>query len=351
MTIRRLDSVFLSLWCAVCLPSLTACGARSQKVGGETSWLKDCKTNSDCGQGSCLCNVCTRACDNAADCQEVNRSVCVEPEQDLVGAACQSRSQSICLAEAQLVVSSVDASVSVDSSVDASVDSSVVVDDGIDSEASGAESSTRSVVSTTSGATPNFPESTVEVVVDTSGSPGENNSNFAGRDASSVATAGPCPQEVWDGSVVARIDGRQDQSLAGDEPGCVGECGYRYVYFGNEPRWVLIDNLSCPLDLTSCDELQAQLDDNPARCNTLDDCLGYEGTLDACDGAVYDGPTYFDSALFTPQERAQREATLSKMNNLGCGKIIGDGDDTSQYRVECIDNLCALQLYSACVDP
>lgn len=351
MSILRLDSSFLSLLCVLSLSSVSGCGARSQKVGGETSWLKDCNADSDCSEGSCLCNVCTRTCDEAADCNEVNRSVCVEPEQDLVDGVCKARTQSICLAEAQLVTRSIDASVS--------VDSSVVSDDGTATEAGVVESSSRDTASTSSGDNPSVSVVTgVEGVVDTSGVPDETSSSFgSSHGPSSEGPTGPCQEEVRDGSLVQRIDGRQDEWPAEEEPGCIGTCAYRYredVTTEDTTRWILTEEPFCPLDLTDCDGLQAQLNEDPAGCNTLDDCLGYSGSLDECSrsrGGTYNSPTYFDSALFTPQERVERQAILNHMLRLGCGQIIVDVFEPSDYRVECLDHQCALQWHGFCAEP
>lgn len=351
MTILRLDSSFLSLLCVLCLSSVSACGARSQKVGGETSWLKDCSADSDCSEGSCLCNVCTRTCDEPADCKEVNRSVCVEPEQDLVDGVCKARTQSICLAEAQLVTRSLDASVS--------VDSSVVSDDGTATEAGVVESSSRDTASTSFRDNPSVSVVTgVEGVVDTSGSPNPiNSSSGAPQWTSSEAPPEPCLPEVRDNAGVDRIPGMEGPWPADNEPGCVGKCAYRYsedVASFNSTRWILTDEPFCPLDVSSCDELQSELDGNPARCNTVDDCLEYAGLLNPCDGpaeGIYDAPTYFDSALFTEQERSERQAILTQMRQRGCGHIIADYPDPIIYRVECIDNLCKLDWTSQCNRP
>jgi len=47
----------------------TACSkSRSPSVGGETNWLLQCSADEPCETGSCLCGVCTVACDDDARC-------------------------------------------------------------------------------------------------------------------------------------------------------------------------------------------------------------------------------------------------------------------------------------------
>ncbi|MGD8862980.1 MAG: hypothetical protein PVI30_23405 [Myxococcales bacterium] len=56
----------------VCLGCVAGC-ARSGEgtdpaVGGETNWLRRCDADSECAQGDCVCGVCSRQCDEDADC-------------------------------------------------------------------------------------------------------------------------------------------------------------------------------------------------------------------------------------------------------------------------------------------
>lgn len=50
----------------------------SEPTGGETHFLARCTSGSTCGGGlSCLCGVCTRACDARAECQSLSDAACV----------------------------------------------------------------------------------------------------------------------------------------------------------------------------------------------------------------------------------------------------------------------------------
>lgn len=61
-------------WVTVALATMTAfgCGARVNggNTGSETHWLQACDADSDCGQYSCLCGICSRACDSDGQCDE-----------------------------------------------------------------------------------------------------------------------------------------------------------------------------------------------------------------------------------------------------------------------------------------
>src|SRR4051812_6211838 len=46
------------------------CGGKAAdgtRIGGETNWLVTCSSDTDCGVGQCLCNVCTVSCAAAAE--------------------------------------------------------------------------------------------------------------------------------------------------------------------------------------------------------------------------------------------------------------------------------------------
>lgn len=67
------------LRCLVAGASFTApgCGAKTQKVGGETNWLSACTSDEHCVNSQCLCGVCSRHCTDEDDCSEVRGSECV----------------------------------------------------------------------------------------------------------------------------------------------------------------------------------------------------------------------------------------------------------------------------------
>lgn len=58
------------------------CGAKSEKVGGETNWLASCSADEQCSNSQCLCGVCSRHCDEQSDCSEVGESLCVTEGED-----------------------------------------------------------------------------------------------------------------------------------------------------------------------------------------------------------------------------------------------------------------------------
>jgi hypothetical protein len=69
----------------VALAILSSCGASSTSgsnsggnPGSETHWLAECSSDSECGNLSCYCGLCTRACDDAAQC--VNPGVQIEAQ-------------------------------------------------------------------------------------------------------------------------------------------------------------------------------------------------------------------------------------------------------------------------------
>src|SRR6185436_8956632 len=59
----------LGLWFAL---SSAGCDPSSPTPQGDsqTNWLKSCDADADCGALSCVCGVCTRACDGGASCDE-----------------------------------------------------------------------------------------------------------------------------------------------------------------------------------------------------------------------------------------------------------------------------------------
>jgi len=48
------------------------CGTTSSTSGTESHWLQSCQEDSSCGGLDCVCGVCTRACDRAADCEDLS---------------------------------------------------------------------------------------------------------------------------------------------------------------------------------------------------------------------------------------------------------------------------------------
>jgi hypothetical protein len=86
-----------SLLC--CNLLLTACGARVEAEGNpassQTHWLQGCDSASECGGLECLCGVCTKSCEDNAECSSLGESsVCTS-----LGASCEGNEQSVCSKE------------------------------------------------------------------------------------------------------------------------------------------------------------------------------------------------------------------------------------------------------------
>src|SRR5690242_13955662 len=90
--------------CAPLLALLLASGcggnaADGRRIGGETNWLVTCNSDSDCGAGQCLCNMCTVSCVVGAESCSAGppESRCVEAAA--LGSSCVSPSSgAICVA-------------------------------------------------------------------------------------------------------------------------------------------------------------------------------------------------------------------------------------------------------------
>lgn len=52
------------------------CGELSQPAGTNTNWLERCRSDAECSVGSCLCGLCTKTCENAGDCNEIEAAEC-----------------------------------------------------------------------------------------------------------------------------------------------------------------------------------------------------------------------------------------------------------------------------------
>lgn len=144
----------------------------------------------------------------------------------------------------------------------------------------------------------------------------------------------------------------RDDPVVG-EPGCEGPCGYVVVFdleseFGDDLIWQHDPALSCPLALNECDELESALDENPARCNTVADCTSFQAELNPCE--PHYGPVhYFDSALFTSQQRRVREEILSQLEQRGCRDARPQDWDGPLYSLACEHNLCQLVVDGDCL--
>lgn len=79
-----------------CLGIAAACGGKAAVDGTDshTHWLKDCQVDGDCGALSCICGVCTKACDEGVDCASFGAETACE-----VPAGCTARGPTACVAK------------------------------------------------------------------------------------------------------------------------------------------------------------------------------------------------------------------------------------------------------------
>src|SRR5688572_16976897 len=66
-----------------------ACAPDGGQTGSETNWLKRCTTSEECGEGSCLCGICTWECDAENACTQTNGpALCVSTGQSAYQSVC-----------------------------------------------------------------------------------------------------------------------------------------------------------------------------------------------------------------------------------------------------------------------
>lgn len=79
-----------SLRFVVLCMGLAACAkANPPALGGETNWLKRCSDREACGQGSCICGVCTKACSSDKQCSGGFAGTCIDARETLGARACE----------------------------------------------------------------------------------------------------------------------------------------------------------------------------------------------------------------------------------------------------------------------
>ena len=84
MVIR--SSLWVAFALAVCV-SLAACGSTESgpTTDSGSHWLSMCETSDDCGDLSCVCGICTRECEAASACDELEGAACVAPTEAICG--------------------------------------------------------------------------------------------------------------------------------------------------------------------------------------------------------------------------------------------------------------------------
>lgn len=90
-------TVLLTIACQDTAPDATVAGT-------ETNWLKTCEVDSECGEFSCECGVCTQVCTRASDCSPEG-AVCSRSESSEVRALCADvpEAPDLCLPAADVV--------------------------------------------------------------------------------------------------------------------------------------------------------------------------------------------------------------------------------------------------------
>ena len=62
--------------------ALPRCNSGGDSSDGKSSWLEECRKDSDCtGETTCHCGVCTKGCGTASDCGGLASSTCVETSE------------------------------------------------------------------------------------------------------------------------------------------------------------------------------------------------------------------------------------------------------------------------------
>lgn len=335
------------------------CGARTQsEVGGKTSWLAACKRDADCAAldgAICVQNLCTAQC-KSNGCGGVEGTRCA-PEINgcFEDATCLPRcSEPADCRKFGASYGCIEGACVLDSCVAIGAPDSAVRDPGTStaegSSGSSAAPSPDPQGSSSSSAEPQSSSDTSSATDSETSITTEGNTTMSLSPDSGTPVTPSCeqvrstrPSQRPYATELAELD---LGSLEG-EPACEGACGYVSHYNSDSDMvWRYVPEFDCPLDISRCGELQAALDASPPRCNTVDDCLSYSGSLALCE-PVFDSPRYFDSALFTSQERMAREAIYFEMQERGCRRI-SSAWDGPRAEVGCIDNECQLVLGDHC---
>jgi hypothetical protein len=83
----RLRMVRVGLLSYSSLVLTASCGqSHSRDYGSETNWLRGCRRATDCGQGDCVCSVCSAECDLDKDCPSGLR--CAHASSQLYAQTC-----------------------------------------------------------------------------------------------------------------------------------------------------------------------------------------------------------------------------------------------------------------------
>jgi len=99
---KRFDLHHLVL--ALLLVVASCAMSRQTPTDKNTNWLQPCESDSDCGQGSCICSICTASCDTDTSCEALSgEAICFEPKNDVLSdfyESCETEKvKGICLPE------------------------------------------------------------------------------------------------------------------------------------------------------------------------------------------------------------------------------------------------------------
>jgi hypothetical protein len=92
MKIAKAWVLSAALWGALSL--VASCGGKASVDGTDshTHWLKECEADSECGDLRCICGVCTKACDEGANCLQFGAETSCE-----VPKGCDARGPTACV--------------------------------------------------------------------------------------------------------------------------------------------------------------------------------------------------------------------------------------------------------------
>lgn len=319
-----------------------ACGSRTQsEVGGKTSWLAACSRDADCSpleDAKCVQNLCTVECENTG-CAVVGGTQCASPLDGCFEAAaclpaCSEPSDCRNVGSNYACVTGV--------CVLDSCEAGVTPEDDRSEGTLSAEPSSAAGSATQPGPQTNTNILTSPADTNTATTSAVVDGGVSGMASDCAAVMRTAPRN----RPYASAFGEVPRAAIEGEPACEGACGYVSGLDANGDLWSYSPVLACPLDVSRCDQLQDALDASPARCNTLDDCLSYSGLLELCE-TVFDGPNYWDSALFSAEERAARQEIYREMQALGCRRPF-EGNDGPMYDVGCVDGMCQLVVKGYC---
>ncbi len=86
---RRLARCVSLIVTLISLKAAVGCqGDPEPKAGGLTNWLHACDSDEACGLLACVCGVCTRSCESADRCSDLEGASCVDPDNPGTVALC-----------------------------------------------------------------------------------------------------------------------------------------------------------------------------------------------------------------------------------------------------------------------